>query len=259
MDPGMQDMFEKLIPNRTVQRAMTVAEARKIVHQQELDKLIDHEKVVETALARAEQSGLIFLDELDKLCGSDGHGPDVSREGVQRDLLPLVEGCSVNTKHGTVKTDHILFIAAGAFSRNKPSDLMPELQGRFPIRVKLQDLGEEEFRRILTEPKSALTIQQIALLKTEGITIKFTDDGITRMAAKAYQINKSQQNIGARRLYAIMEKVLEDISYEAPDCKQKKFVIDAAFVDEHLSKASDDEDLNIFGFAAAAEVRSAEE
>ena len=255
MDPGMQDMFDKLIPSRTVHRTMTVAEARKIVYHQELDKLVDHEKIVETAVARAEQSGLIFLDEIDKLCGSDGHGPDVSREGVQRDLLPLVEGCSVNTKHGMVKTDHILFIAAGAFSRNKPSDLMPELQGRFPIRVKLQDLGEEEFRRILTEPKSALTIQQIALMKTEGVTIKFTDDGITRMAEKAAQINKEQQNIGARRLYAILEKVLEDVSFEAPDCKQKKFVVDAAFVDEHLSNVSDDEDLNIFGFAAAAEVR----
>jgi len=177
---------------------------------------------------------------------------------VQRDLLPLVEGCSVNTKHGIVKTDHILFIAAGAFSRNKPSDMMPELQGRFPIRVKLHDLGEEEFRRILTEPKCALTIQQVALMKTEGITIKFTDDGIARMAAKAFQINKDQQNIGARRLYAIMEKVLEDISFEAPDCKQKNFVIDANFVDKHLSKASDDEDLNIFGFAAASEVRETE-
>ena len=259
MDPGMQDMFDKLIPSRNVQRTMTVAEARKIVYHQELDKLVDHEKVVETALIRAEQTGLIFLDEIDKLCGSDGHGPDVSREGVQRDLLPLVEGCSVNTKHGMVKTDHILFIAAGAFSRNKPSDLMPELQGRFPIRVKLQDLGEEEFRRILTEPKSALTIQQIALMKTEGITIKFTDDGITRMAKKAYQINKDQQNIGARRLYAILEKVLEDVSFEAPDCKKKKFIVDAAFVDEHLSNVSDDDDLHIFGFAAAAEVRASDD
>jgi ATP-dependent HslUV protease ATP-binding subunit HslU len=258
MDPGMQDMFDKLMPSRTVQRTMTVAEARDIVYHQELDNLIDHDKVVETALARAEQSGLIFLDEVDKLCGSDGHGPDVSREGVQRDLLPLVEGCSVNTKHGIVKTDHILFIAAGAFSRNKPSDMMPELQGRFPIRVKLQDLGEEEFRRILTEPKCALTIQQVALMKTEGITIKFTDDGITRMAEKAFQINKDQQNIGARRLYAIMEKVLEDVSFEAPDCKKKKFTIDASFVDEHLSKVSGDEDLNIFGFAAAAEVRESD-
>ena len=256
MDPGMQDMFERLIPSKSTQRKLSVGEARKIIHQQELDKLIDHDKMVETAIERTEQTGIVFLDEIDKLCGPDGGaGPDVSREGVQRDLLPLVEGCSVSTRHGVIRTDHILFVAAGAFSRHKPSDLMPELQGRFPIRVQLQDLTQEDFRRILTEPRSALTLQQVALLDTEGITIKFTEDGIAAMAEKAWQINRDQQNIGARRLYAIMEKVLEDISFEAPDCRQKKYTIDAEFVNQHLAKATSDEDLNIFGFAAATGVQ----
>ncbi len=251
IDPGMQDMLEKMMPSKSVQRTLTVGEARQIVYQQELDKLIDHEKVVDQAITLTEQNGIIFLDEIDKLCSNDSGGADVSRDGVQRDLLPLVEGSSVNTKHGMVKTDHVLFIAAGAFSRHKPSDLMPELQGRFPIRVKLQDLGKDEFKRILTEPRNSLTTQQISLMETEGIKVNFSEDGIDMMATKAAEINATQQNIGARRLYAIMEKVLEDISFEAPDCKQKKYTIDSNFVNEHLSKANSDEDLNVFGFATA--------
>ena len=256
MDPGMQDMLERLIPTKSTQRKLSVCEARKIIHQQELDKLIDHDKMIETAIGRTEQTGIVFLDEIDKLCGPDsGAGAEVSREGVQRDLLPLVEGCTVNTRHGMIRTDHVLFVAAGAFSRNKPSDLMPELQGRFPIRVQLQDLNQEDFCRILTEPRSALTLQQVALLDTEGIKIKFTEDGITAMAEKTWQINRNQQNIGARRLYAIMEKVLENISFEAPDCQQKKYTIDADFVNQHLERATSDDDLNIFGFAAATSVQ----
>ncbi len=255
MDPGMQDMIERMIPSRSVQRKMPVSEARKILYQQELDKLIDHEKMIEAAIANTEQNGLIFLDEIDKLCGGDSAGPDVSREGVQRDLLPIVEGSTVNTRHGFVKTDHILFVAAGAFSRHKPSDLMPELQGRFPIRVKLTDLNKEDFRRILTEPQNALTAQQTALMQTEGIALSFTDDGIEMMAEKAFEINESQQNIGARRLYAVMEKVLEDLSFEAPDQLGRKVVVDAEYVREHLAGATDDEDLNVFGFAAATAKR----
>ena len=251
MEPDMQNFFDKLMPSRSAQRRVTVAEARRIILQQELDKLIDQDKLIAQAIERTEQSGIVFLDEIDKISSSDHYGADVSREGVQRDLLPLVEGTTVNTKHGLVRTDHILFIGAGAFSRNKPSDLMPELQGRFPIRVKLQDLGKEEFQRILTEPRCALTAQQIELMATEGIKVKFTPDGVAAMAEKAYEINQAQQNVGARRLYAVMEKVCEEISFDAPDRAKKKYVIDAAYVNEHLSRASQDEDLNIFGFAAA--------
>jgi len=250
MEPEIQNIFDKIMPTKQARRRVTVAEARNIIRQQELEKLIDQEKMIETAIERTEQSGIVFLDEIDKVCGGDSYGPDVSREGVQRDMLPMVEGSTVNTRHGIVKTDHVLFIAAGAFSRNKPSDLMPELQGRFPIRVQLKDLDQEQFRRILTEPRNALTKQQIALLATEGITLKFTPDGVVAMAEKAYEINRTQQNIGARRLYAVMEKVLEQISFDAPDRSQKKYRIDAEYVNEHLSKATRDEDLNIFGFAA---------
>jgi len=250
MEPEMQNFFEKLMPSRQARRRLHVREARNIIRQQELDKLIDQDKMIAAAIKRTEQSGIVFLDEIDKVAGSNGWGPDVSREGVQRDLLPMVEGTTVNTKHGMVKTDHILFIAAGAFSRNKPADLMPELQGRFPIRVQLSDLDQKQFRRILTEPRNALTMQQKALLETEGIKLTFTDDGITAMAEKAYEINRTQQNIGARRLYTVMEKVLEQISFDAPDKSKKKYIIDAEYVNEHISKASRDEDLNIFGFAA---------
>ena len=250
MEPELQNMFDKMMPSRQISRRVTIREARKIIYQQELDKLIDHDKMIETAIRRTEQGGIVFLDELDKVCGGDSYGPDVSREGVQRDLLPMVEGTTINTRHGIVHTDHVLFIAAGAFSRNKPSDLMPELQGRFPIRVQLKDLDQHQFYRILTEPRNALTTQQLALLQTEGVKLKFTDDGVAAMAEKAYEINRTQQNIGARRLYAVMEKVLEEISFDAPDRANKKYVIDADYVNEHLSKATRDEDLNIFGFAA---------
>ncbi|KPK75650.1 MAG: hypothetical protein AMJ79_10475 [Phycisphaerae bacterium SM23_30] len=250
MEPEMQNFLERMMPTKMVKRRTSVREARHILRQQELDKLIDHDKMIETAIKRTEEAGIVFLDELDKICGGASFGPDVSREGVQRDLLPMVEGTTVNTRHGMVRTDHILFMAAGAFSRNRPSDLMPELQGRFPIRVKLKDLDEEQFARILIEPRNSLTKQQEALLKTEGIKIRFTEDGIKAMAAKAFQINKDQQNIGARRLYAVMEKVLEEISFEAPE-GTKKYVINADYVNEHLGKATEDEDLNIFGFAAA--------
>jgi len=249
MEPEMQNFMERLMPSKSVQRRLTVAEAREILHQQELDKLIDRETMIDAAIQRTEEVGIVFVDEIDKISGGGSFGPDVSREGVQRDLLPLVEGTTVNTRHGLVRTDHILFIAAGAFSRNKPSDLMPELQGRFPIRVRLKDLDSGHFKRILVEPRNALTTQQVALLKTEGVKLKFTPDGISAMAEKAYEINKNQQNIGARRLYAVMEKILEEISFEAPD-GAKKYVINAEYVNEHLSKATEDEDLNIFGFAA---------
>ncbi len=252
MEPEMQNFFDKIMPSRQARRRVTVREGRVIIRQQELDKLIDQDKMIETAIWRTEQSGIVFLDELDKVCGGDSYGPEVSREGVQRDLLPMVEGTTVNTRHGMVNTDHVLFIAAGAFSRNKPSDLMPELQGRFPIRVQLKDLNQEQFSRILTEPRNALTTQQIALLATEGIKLKFTDDGVAAMAEKAFEINRTQQNIGARRLYAVMEKVLEQISFDAPDRAKKKYVINADYVNEFISKATRDEDLNIFGFAARA-------
>jgi ATP-dependent HslUV protease ATP-binding subunit HslU len=251
-EPEMQNFFDKLMPSRSIKRRLAIREARKIIYQQELEKFIDKDKMIATAISRTEQAGIVFLDEIDKICGSGGGiGPDVSREGVQRDLLPLVEGSTVNTRHGMVRTDHILFIAAGAFSRNKPSDLMPELQGRFPIRVKLQDLDQQQFCRILTEPKNALITQQIALLKTEGVELNFTADGIETMAQKAYEINLSQQNIGARRLYAIMEKVLEQVGFDAPDKSKKQYTIDADYVKKHLSKVTQDEDLNVFGFAAA--------
>jgi ATP-dependent HslUV protease ATP-binding subunit HslU len=251
MDPEMQNFFDKLMPSKAAPKRMAVQDARKVIRQQELDKLVDHDKVVQTAIARTENSGVIFLDEIDKICSGGNHAhAEVSREGVQRDLLPLVEGTTVNTRHGLVRSDHILFIAAGAFSRNKPSDLMPELQGRFPIRVKLSDLDQEQFRRILTEPRNSLTTQQIALLETEGVKLEFTDDGVAAMAERAFHINSTQQNIGARRLYAVMEKVLDEISFEACDSKAKKYVIDSSYVNEHLRDAHKDEDLNVFGFAA---------
>ena len=257
MEPEMQNFLDKMMPTKTARRRMPVSEAREILRQQELEKLIDHDKMIETAIKRTEQSGIVFLDELDKICGGESVGPDVSREGVQRDLLPMVEGTTVSTRHGMVRSDHILFIAAGAFSRNRPSDLMPELQGRFPIRVKLKDLDEEQFTRILTEPRNALTKQQVELMATENVKLKFTDDGIKAMAKKAFQINKDQQNIGARRLYAVMEKVLEEISFVAPD-GAKKYTIDADYVHEHLGKGTDDEDLNIFGFAAGTSLHKDE-
>jgi ATP-dependent HslUV protease ATP-binding subunit HslU len=218
-----------------------------VLFEQECDALINTEKVNSKAVELAENVGIIFIDELDQIVASEQtHGADVSRQGVQRDLLPIVEGTTVQTRYGFVRTDHILFIAAGAFHRAKPSDLMPELQGRFPIRVELKDLTKEDFVRILCEPKGALTKQYVALLKTENVEIVFLDDAVDALAAFAFQVNQSMQNIGARRLYTIMERLLEDISFEAPDMKQGRIEINAAYVRERLADLAEDEDLSKF-------------
>ena len=247
LDPELQNLFERIMPSQTKSRRMPIRVARKLIFQQECEKLIDREKVTEMAIKRTENSGIIFLDELDKICGRDAkYGPDVSREGVQRDLLPIVEGSTVATRYGPVKTDHVLFIAAGAFNMSKPSDMMPELQGRFPIRVELGDLDRDDFIQILTQPENALTKQHIALLGTEGVKLRFTESAVHEMAGMAYQINQRSQNIGARRLYTIMEKLLEDISFDAPDRSGESIEIDDAFVRETLSKISQDEDLSKF-------------
>ncbi|MGQ9918861.1 MAG: AAA family ATPase, partial [Bryobacteraceae bacterium] len=213
--------------------------------QEEENKLIDMDHVTRTAIERVERSGIIFLDEIDKIAGREsGHGPDVSREGVQRDILPIVEGTTVNTRYGFVRTDHILFIAAGAFHVSKPSDLIPELQGRFPIRVELKSLTEDDFVRILTEPKNALTRQYAALMETEGIRLTFTPDAIREMARFARIVNENSENIGARRLHTIMEKVLEEISFEGPDLRKKKVTIDADYVRKQLAGIVEDQDLS---------------
>jgi ATP-dependent HslUV protease ATP-binding subunit HslU len=247
MDVELQSMFEKMMPSKRETRRLSVAEARRVLFDQEAEKLIDKGKIYADAIARVEQSGIVFLDELDKVAGPQSqHGPDVSRQGVQRDLLPIVEGSTVVTKYGPVKTDHILFIAAGAFHVSKPSDLMPELQGRFPIRVELADLTKDDFVRILREPKNSLTKQTIALLATEGMTIDFADDAIDSMAEMAFDVNRRSQNIGARRLYTILEKVLETISFDAPDLSEKRLTITAAYVRERLSDVIKDEDLSKF-------------
>jgi ATP-dependent HslUV protease ATP-binding subunit HslU len=247
VDMDLQGMFEKIMPKSNTRREMTVAEARKVLFEQECEALISQEKVNSQAIALAEDLGIIFLDEIDKVVASEGvRGPDVSRQGVQRDLLPIVEGTTVQTKYGYVKTDHILFIAAGAFHRVKPNDLMPELQGRFPLRVELQDLTKDDFVRILTEPNSALTRQYTALLDTEGIQLKFQADAIDALARYAFEVNQTNQNIGARRLYTIMERLLEDLSFEAPDMPGGKVTIDAAYVENRLEKLSKDEDLSKF-------------
>jgi ATP-dependent HslUV protease ATP-binding subunit HslU len=218
-----------------------------VLFPQEAEKLIDKDKIHRQATERVEQQGIIFLDELDKIAGADKqHGPDVSRQGVQRDLLPIVEGSTVITKYGPVKTDHILFIAAGAFHGSKPSDLMPELQGRFPIRVELQDLTRDDFKRILSEPQNALTKQTVELLATEGIQVTFTEDALDAMARIAYDVNRRTQNIGARRLYTILEKVFETISFDAPDLPEKQVTIDAKYVHERLADVVKDEDLSKF-------------
>jgi ATP-dependent HslUV protease ATP-binding subunit HslU len=247
MDVEFQNMFEKMLPTKRDTRKMSVADARKILFAQEAEKLIDKDKIHRTATERVEQQGIIFLDEIDKIAGPESkHGPDVSRQGVQRDLLPIVEGSTVMTRYGPVKTDHILFIAAGAFHSSKPSDLMPELQGRFPIRVELADLTKDDFVRILREPKNALTKQQVELMRTEGVEITFKDDAIDEMAQIAYDVNRRTQNIGARRLYTIMERVFETISFDAPDAAEKRIVIDAKYVRERLSEVAKDEDLSRF-------------
>lgn len=246
-DIDLQGMFEKIMPRQTRRREVSVTDARKIIHEQETEALINHDKVNAKAIDLAENTGMIFIDELDKVVASEGgKGADVSRQGVQRDLLPIVEGTTVQTKYGYIRTDHILFVAAGAFHRVKPSDLMPELQGRFPIRVELTDLTRDDFIRILTEPKNALTKQYTALMGTERVEIEFTADAIEALAQFAYQVNQSTQNIGARRLYTIMERLLEELSFEAPDMRAGHVIINAGYVNERLEKLSQDEDLSKF-------------
>ncbi len=249
MDVEFQSMFEKMLPTKRETKKLSVKDARKLLFQQEAEKLIEKEKIHRTAIDRVEQSGIVFLDEIDKICGPDtktSGGPDVSRQGVQRDLLPIVEGSTVITKYGPVKTDHILFVAAGAFHSSKPSDLMPELQGRFPIRVELQDLSKEDFVRILTQPQNALTKQTIALLGTEGVDVTFTDDSIDVMAQIAYDVNRKTANIGARRLYTILERVFETISFDAPELPDKKVKITGDYVKQRLAEVVKDEDLSKF-------------
>ncbi len=240
-----QNMLEKMVPPRAQMRKVSVPEARRILIQEEAEKLIDKEKVMQEAIRRTELFGIIFIDEIDKIAGREStHGPDVSRQGVQRDLLPIVDGTTVNTRYGIVKTDRILFIAAGAFHVSKPSDLIPELQGRFPIRVELEDLGKEEFLRILTEPKNALVKQYKALLETEGIKVRFENDAVEAIANIAVQVNRRTQNIGARRLHTVMEKLVEDASFDAPDMNGAEIIIDAKYVENKLQAIAKDEDLS---------------
>ena len=245
MGLNVRDMLGNVFPQKKKIRTVKVPEALEILAEEEAQKLIDMDKVTKIALERVEQSGIIFLDEIDKIVGSDAsHGPDVSREGVQRDLLPIVEGSNVNTRYGMVKTDHILFIAAGAFSSSKPSDLIPELQGRFPIRVELDSLGKEDFIRILTEPNNALVKQYTEMMATEGLKLSFTDEAIASIAEVATVVNERTENIGARRLYTIMETLLDEISFEAPDMQKKEIIIDAQQVEEKLNEIIEDDDLS---------------
>jgi ATP-dependent HslUV protease ATP-binding subunit HslU len=242
---NLRDMMPGLFQGRSKRRRVTVAEARERLTGEEEQKLIDMDAVAGAAVERVEQAGIIFVDEIDKIAGREGsHGPEVSREGVQRDILPIVEGTTVNTKHGMVRTDHILFIAAGAFHVSKPSDLIPELQGRFPIRVELDALGQAEFVRILTEPRSALIKQYIALMGTEGVDLTFTEDGIATIAEFAAVVNERTENIGARRLHTVMERLLDEVSFEAPDLQDKAITIDAAYVRRMLADIVKNEDLS---------------
>ncbi len=248
MDLDLQGMFEKLMPRQSAQRQMKVREARRALLDQEIDALVDKDAVHEEALRLAERSGVVFLDEIDKVCGPEegGRGPDVSRQGVQRDLLPIVEGTTVQTRYGAIKTDHILFIAAGAFHKSKPSDLMPELQGRFPIRVELSDLTRDDFVRILTEPATSLTRQYEMLLAMDGVKLKFRKDGVEALADIAYHVNQTTQNIGARRLYTLLERLLEDVSFESPESAKKSVVIDKQYVQDKLESITRNEDLTKF-------------
>ena len=247
MGDNLQDMLGSLMPKKHKKRRVTVEAARRIFTQEEAQKLVDMEEVTDTAVKAAERSGIVFLDEIDKVAvHGSGSGPDVSREGVQRDILPIVEGSTVMTKYGPVKTDHILFIAAGAFHTAKPSDLIPELQGRFPIRVELTSLSKDDFKRILTEPQNALLKQYHALLATEGVEVDFATDAIDRIAELACDVNAQNENIGARRLHTLLEKLLEDLSFEAPELTEKKICIDAAYVDEKLSDIVVNRDLTQF-------------
>src|SRR6267378_2024551 len=245
MDVNLKDMLPNIFGQRTKKRKMKVNEAFEYLIQEEEQRLIDMDQVTRVAIDRVENAGIIFLDEVDKIAGREGgHGPDVSREGVQRDILPIVEGTTVNTRYGMVRTDHILFIAAGAFHVSKPSDLIPELQGRFPIRVELKSLTVEDFIRILTEPKSSLTKQYIALLDTEGVKLEFTPDALDEIARFAFRVNEGTENIGARRLHTIMERVLDEISFDAPERKGQQFIVDAAYVQKMLSEIVKDQDLS---------------
>lgn len=241
----LQGMFEKMLPSKRETKRLSVREARRFLGAQEADKMVDSEGLHRTAIERVEQTGIIFLDEIDKICGAEkAQGPDVSRQGVQRDLLPIVEGSTVTTKFGPVKSDHILFIAAGAFSQNKPSDMMPELLGRFPIRVELKELGKEDFVRILTEPQNSLIKQTVLLLATEGMTVDFTEGAVDAIASVAWRVNRKTQNIGARRLYTILERVFESISFDAPDIEEKEVQITREYVREKLAHVEKDEDLS---------------
>ena len=245
MGLNVKDMLGSIFPQKKKKRRVKVPEALEILAEEEAQRLVDMEKVTKTAIERVEQSGIVFLDEIDKIVGGDGtHGPDVSREGVQRDLLPIVEGSTVNTRYGMVRTDHVLFIAAGAFSATKPSDLIPELQGRFPIRVELDSLGRDEFIRILTEPHNALVKQYTEMMATEGVRITFTEDAIAAIAETATLVNDRMENIGARRLYTIMERLLDKISFDAPEMRGQEVMIDADYVADQLDEIVEDEDLS---------------
>jgi ATP-dependent HslUV protease ATP-binding subunit HslU len=245
MDLNIKDMFSNIFPKKKKRRSVKVPEAFRIFYQEEVQRLIDMDSVIKQAIERVEQSGIVFIDEIDKIAGRQaGQGPDVSREGVQRDLLPIVEGSIINTKYGMVKTDHILFIASGAFHVAKPSDLIPEFQGRFPIRVELKSLGKEDFIRILTEPENALTKQYTALLATEGIELLFTEDSISEISEMASIVNDRMENIGARRLHTILERVLDDISFNSPDMQNVKITIDDTYVKDRLVDIIKDEDLS---------------
>ena len=244
IEMNLKEMLGGLLPEKTKRRKVKVPDGLRLLVQEEASKLIDMEKVTREALERVEQSGIVFLDEIDKIAGRESHGPDVSREGVQRDLLPIVEGSTISTKYGPVKTDHILFVAAGAFHVSKPSDLIPELQGRFPIRVELDSLGKADFIRILTEPQNALIKQQVALLATEEIELNFSADAIEEIAGIAAQVNERTENIGARRLHTIMERLLDEISFDAPEKKGAKVSINAAYVQERLAEVLKSEDLS---------------
>ena len=247
MQQQLQSMFQNLGAQRAKPRKLKVREAQKLLVDEEASKLVNEEELRARAIANAEQNGIVFIDEIDKVCRrQDSYGADVSREGVQRDLLPLVEGCTVNTKYGTIKTDHVLFIASGAFHVSKPSDLIPELQGRFPIRVELTPLKTEDFVRILTEPNASLTAQYAALLATEGVTVEFAATGVRRVAEIAAHVNERTENIGARRLHTVMERLLEAVSYDANERPGSALVVDAAYVDLHLEALAKDEDLSRF-------------
>ena len=246
MDMNIRDMLSNMMPKQSKRRRVNIEDTRKILQQEEVSKLIDMDEVIREAVIRVEQSGIVFLDEIDKVASrrSHSHGPDVSREGVQRDLLPIVEGSTVNTKHGPVQTDHILFIAAGAFHLSKPSDMIPELQGRFPIRVELQSLSKDDFVKILTEPKNALIVQYTALMKTEGVELEFTKAAIDTIAEIACQINEDSENIGARRLHTVMEQLLEEVSFTAPDLNGQKISVTPEYIQSRLSNLLKNQDLS---------------